>query len=218
MRANRERALLNCFKYCDEELMAYTWDSYPAEGDQDALALVRAIPLAWDGKRGLILTGPIGTGKTVMMVCLFKALIPIVSRLPRAIEMGNCRARFAPMVNITNSLRGAMNHRNEDGEPSFSEVLQEYRDAYLLCIDDVGVERLTPFVAEQFYAIINERTVRGLPTFMTSNLDAEALREHLTPRVFSRLLPKVDILVVNGPDLRELAADEQITARNAAVL
>lgn len=210
MRQNRERALLNCFRYCDEELMSYTWDSYPKEGDQDALALVRAFPDTWDGKRGLILLGDIGTGKTVMMVCLFKALIPLVAAVTRAVEMGNCRARFAPMVNIINELRGAMNHRGEDDEPSFSQVLLDYRDAYLLCIDDVGVERLSPFVAEQFYAIINERTVRGLPTFMTSNLDAEALRDHLTPRVFSRLLPRTDILVVSGPDLRELAAEQRL--------
>jgi DNA replication protein DnaC len=78
-----------------------------------------------------------------------------------------------------------------------------------MCIDDVGVEQVTGFVQEQFYSIVNERAWRGLPTFMTTNLSEDALREHLTPRVFSRLLPKVDIVEVIAPDLRELAATKQ---------
>lgn len=206
LRANRERTMTLCFRDCDEEVTGYTWDSYPADGDLDALARIRAFPATWDGKRGLITIGDIGTGKTVSMVCLFRELIPLVARLPRAIEMSNWRVRFAPMMNIINELRGAMNRPTASGEPGFSTVLDDYKDAYLLCIDDVGVEKLTPFVADQFYAIINDRTWRGLPTFMTSNLNLDELKAHLTPRVFSRLLPKVDILEMDSPDLRELAA------------
>jgi DNA replication protein DnaC len=210
---NRERALAACFREADEELLGYTWESYPREGDQDALAYVRALPGAWEGKRGLVLTGGIGTGKTVMMVCLFRELIPRVARLPRAIELGNWRARFARMLKILDELKGALQRPTERGEPGFSEVLAEYRDAYLLCIDDVGVEKLTPFVAEQFYGIVNERIWKGLPTFMTTNLTLLELQAHLSPRVWSRLLPKVDLVEVGGPDLREQEALRQLHDR-----
>jgi DNA replication protein DnaC len=213
MVGNRERALTACFKDCDEEILGYTWESYPKAGDQNALAYVRSLPANWDGKRGLIMTGGIGSGKTVSMVCLFRELIPIVARLPRAIEKCNWRARFAPMLKILDELRGSMNRRDDKGEPGFSEVLAEYRDAYLLCIDDVGVEKLTPFVAEQFYAIVNERVWKGLPTFMTTNLTPAELKEHLSPRVWSRLLPKVDLMEVRGPDLREQEAIRYMQAR-----
>ncbi|HEY7123736.1 MAG TPA: hypothetical protein VH540_07255 [Ktedonobacterales bacterium] len=207
-RENRERGLLTCFQECDEEIRAYTWETYPKEGDQEALAYVRSIPASWDGKRGLVLSGGIGCGKTIMMACLFQDLIPIVARLPRATG-SLCRARFAPMVRILAELRGTFGPHPASGAPSFSAVLVDYRDAYLLCIDDVGVEQLTPFVAEQFYAIVNDRVWKGLPTFLTTNLSLDELRAHLTPRVFSRLLPKVDMLGVVGPDLRELAAEQQ---------
>lgn len=210
-RENRERALWNCFQDCDEEMSEWTWDTYPAEGDQEVLAFLREFPSTWDGKRGLILRGGIGGGKTILMTCLFKDLIPKVVDMPRATG-SICRARFAPMVKILSELRGTFG-KQEQGEQSFSKVLEEYRDAYLLCIDDVGVEKLTPFVAEQFYSIINERTWRGLPTFMTTNLSTDELREHLTPRVFSRLLPKVDIVAVLSPDLRELAAKKQMEGK-----
>lgn len=209
-RENRERSLLNCFHDCDDEIRAYSWESYPPEGDQDALAQLRAFPATWDGKRGLIVTGPIGSGKTVGVSCLFKDLVPILTTHPRAIQLANWRARFAPMVRIIAELRSALNRRSGSEEMSFSEVLTDYSSAYLLCIDDVGVEKLTPFVAEQFYSIINDRIWRGLPTFMTTNLSIDGLREHLTPRVFSRLLPKVDIIEMTGPDLRELEAERHM--------
>jgi DNA replication protein DnaC len=206
-RENRERSLWNCFQDGDEEVSAFTWETYPAEGDRDVLAFLRDYASTWDGKRGLILRGGIGGGKTILMTCLFKDLIPVVVDLPRA-SARLCRARFAPMVKILSELRGTFG-RQEQGEPSFSKVLEEYRDAYLLCIDDVGVEKVTGFVQEQFYSIVNERAWRGLPTFMTTNLSEDELRAHLTPRVFSRLLPKVDIVEVISPDLRELAAEQQ---------
>ena len=117
MVGNRERALSACFKEVDEEILGYTWESYPREGDQDALAYVRSFPGTWEGKRGLILTGGIGSGKTVSMVCLFRELIPLVARLPRAIALGNRRARFAPMLTIIDELRGTMNRRDPSGEP-----------------------------------------------------------------------------------------------------
>jgi DNA replication protein DnaC len=210
-RENRERSLWQCFQDGDEELSEFCWDTYPAEGDRDVLAFLRDYASTWDGKRGLILRGGIGGGKTILMTCLFKDLIPVVVDLPRA-TASICRARFAPMVKMLSELRGTFG-KQEQRAPSFSRVLEEYRDAYLLCLDDVGVEKLTPFVAEQFYSIITERTWRGLPTFLTTNLSEDALREHLTPRVFSRLLPRVDMVEVISPDLRELAAEQQREGR-----
>jgi DNA replication protein DnaC len=121
------------------------------------------------------------------------------------------------MLATLEELRGTMNRRDPSGEPGYSEVLAGYRDASLLCIDDVGVEKLTPFVAEQFYGIVNERAWKGLPTFMTTNLTVSELKEHLSPRVWSRLLPKVDLLEMSGPDLREREAMRQLRARQHAL-
>ena len=78
----------------------------------------------------------------------------------------------------------------------------------------MGVEKLTPFVADQFYGIVNERIWKGLPTFMTTNLTLPEQQAHLSPRVWSRLLPKVDLVEVGGPDLREQAALRQLRARH----
>jgi DNA replication protein DnaC len=70
-------------------------------------------------------------------------------------------------------------------------------------------------VAEQFYAIVNERIWKGLPTFMTTNLTPAELRNHLSPRVWSRLLPRVDLVEVRGTDLREQEAIRRLLARQA---
>jgi hypothetical protein len=69
-------------------------------------------------------------------------------------------------------------------------------------------------VAEQFYGIVGERIWKGLPTFMTTNLTVPELQVHLSPRVWSRLLPRVDLVEVSGPDLREQEALRQLRARH----
>jgi DNA replication protein DnaC len=143
------------------------------------------------------------------MVGLIKELLPRIATLERATKLGNWSARFITMVKLLDELKAGMDEQQER-MVSYSQVLLEYRDAYLLALDDLGVEKLTPFVANVFYALLDERGKRGLPTLLTSNLGLKALEAHLTPRVFSRLLYMVDTLEVTGPDLRLLAAARRV--------
>lgn len=212
--ANRERALAAALAdYRESEMADWTLESYPPEGDQAALAVVKRFVAEWDGKRGLLLLGAtFGTGKTGLMVGAMKALIPVIAASPRALALGNWSARFTTMQKLLDELKAGMDEQQERMR-TYSQVLLDYRDCYLLCLDDIGVEKLTPFVATVFYTIIDERLKRGLPIFATSNLGLKALEEHLSPRVYSRLLYMVDPLEVTGQDLRRLAAKRRAQAK-----
>lgn len=56
----------------------------------------------------------------------------------------------------------------------------------------------------QLHKLIDYRTRKELPTWFTTNCSLEELEQLLTPRCYSRLVYRADVLEVTGPDLRKL--------------
>lgn len=87
------------------------------------------------------------------------------------------------------------------------ETAQEYFDAPLLLIDDLGMEPLIENITvEQIYHLLNARLLRGLHTAISTNLSREELRARYTERVSSRLLDSRTGLAIpfQGKDIRLL--------------
>ena len=69
------------------------------------------------------------------------------------------------------------------------ETAQEYFDAELLLIDDLGMEPLMENITvEQLYNLFNARLIKGLYTAVSTNLNREEIKNRYTERVSSRLL------------------------------
>lgn len=95
-----------------------------------------------------------------------------------------------------------------------NEKLDIVKKAPLLMIDDIGGEALTPWVRDDVLMVILDYRMRQqLPTFFTSNLDFEALAEHLKgttiedERKSKRLMERIKVLAtpieVRGANRRE---------------
>ncbi len=87
-------------------------------------------------------------------------------------------ARYAYVPLLFKELRRSF---GEEGE--YDRVFDFFCKVPLLALDDLGVEKSTPWVIEQLDTIIDYRYVNGLPLVVTSNL---ALTE-FPPRIASRL-------------------------------
>lgn len=72
----------------------------------------------------------------------------------------------------------------------------------LLFLDDIGAEKMTDFVAETFYLIVNDRYVHVRPVIYTSNLSIEELAERTGDRIASRIAESCDIIKLKGGDRR----------------
>ena len=72
----------------------------------------------------------------------------------------------------------------------------------ILIIDDLGAVKLTEFVKQITYYIINEREMRVLPTIITSNFDLNEIDEMIDPRVSSRIAGICEVLQFKGNDRR----------------
>ena len=72
----------------------------------------------------------------------------------------------------------------------------------VLVIDDLGAEKMTDFVKQIIYFIINEREQRCLTTIITSNFSLAQLDEHIDSRISSRIAGMCKVIQLSGRDRR----------------
>lgn len=154
-------------------------------GNKTALEAVKEF-LPTEG-RGLLLMGPVGTGKTHMAV----------ARLKELQRLGH-RCLFVPAAELLVELRRAY-----DGQTTESDVLAKYANAEVLLLDDLGAERVTEWTKQVFYVLINRRYNAMRSTIVTTNLSMAQLGEVFDPRVVSRLAGMCRAIAISGEDWRK---------------
>ena len=137
--------------------------------------------------QGLLFWGNVGTGKTFLAGCIANALME-----------KNIPVLMTSFPKLLNALGGL--YSGEKNE--YLKSLNQYR---LLIIDDLGVERDTPYVLETVYLVIDERYKSGKPFIITTNLSLEKLRnpadlEH--GRIYDRIMEKCVPVAFSGKNYR----------------
>jgi DNA replication protein DnaC len=168
---------------------------------------LRAARLCCEGSiGGVYLHGDTGTGKTHLAE---SAVADRVARGHRAIFrtartlMLEIRSAFAP-----------------DATTSELTILRPYLDAPFLVIDDIGQGRITQFVADSLFTLIDHRNRLRLPTLVTSNYSPRDLALHLADgrecseldaqRIVDRLMELCDEIVeLTGDSYRVKAASRR---------
>ena len=84
----------------------------------------------------------------------------------------------------------------------FGAPEREWKKDGILIIDDLGAVKLTEFVRQITYYIINEREMKMLPTIITSNFDLNEIDNMIDPRVSSRISGMCEIKKLDGKDRR----------------
>ena len=138
---------------------------------------------------GLLLFGNVGTGKTYYAACIANELIDKGYR----VKMTNFPKLVAKIQ-----------------EKKFDFDVVSSLNAYdLLILDDLGVERTTPFMQEQVYTIIDERYRSKKPIIVTSNISAAELKNPSdinSQRIYGRIMEICLPIDFKGGDKRRLNA------------
>lgn len=133
------------------------------------------------------LGGDVGAGKTHLSVATIKSVS--VSQ--------PCRASFQSATGILLDLRACF---SQDGV-SERDALKKYQTEDILVVDDLGAEKLTDYVVQAWYSIIDFRYSNCLPTIFTSNLSMGEVAQRFGDRVASRICSGI-VLTVKGKDRR----------------
>jgi len=138
--------------------------------------------------KNLFIFGGTGAGKTVFSCCVAKHLI----RKGESVE-------YISFPKFIMRLQSSFN--DKDLNP-YDIANQTASNRGCLIIDDLGAEKLTDYVRQIMYFIINEREQQDLQTVITSNFSLPELSEQIDPRISSRIAGMCKVLKFSGKDYR----------------
>jgi DNA replication protein DnaC len=136
---------------------------------------------------GLLLTGPVGVGKTWTAAAAAWAWA----------ECGPLRWFFVPNLFTRLSL--------EFGDPMRAEALKALAapdPTQALVLDDLDKVRGTPAAIEHLLTAIDDRVTAGAPLLITTNLELSALADRYGEAIVSRLVGYCDAYGLKGHDRR----------------
>lgn len=141
-----------------------------------------------DSRKGLYLHGDVGTGKTHIAYALLKEW-----------EAKGGRADFWNTSELLQDFKDEYDRDAFSKKHTFDRLMDSKR---LLFLDDIGSEKVTDYVLERFYLLVNHRYNEMIPTVFTSNLSIGQLAEKIGDRIASRIVELCDVVPLTGEDRR----------------
>lgn len=103
------------------------------------------------------------------------------------------------MSDASNRVKNTFDDNNKED----SDLFEEMKKVEVLVIDDIGVEKVTEWLSEQLFLVINFRYEHKLPTLVTSNQSLDDLATLHKPQIASRLDEMCKSVRFTGEDRRQ---------------
>jgi len=140
--------------------------------------------------QSMFITGGAGVGKTVLMAGIAKEILKDKKKGAEWIS-------YPGFIMELQSL-----FRKDDDITPFERAEEIASFSGTLAIDDIGAEKITAFVQQITYYIINYREQEMLHTLITSNFSLQQIDEQIDTRVSSRIGGMCKIVKLTGKDRR----------------
>lgn len=144
--------------------------------------------------QGLILYGPVGTGKSFTAACIANYLL----------------ARSIPVV-MTSFVKILQMIQKGDEQILMSALME----AKLLILDDMGSERSTDFALEKIYNVIDSRSRTSRPMIITTNVSLDEMLSEPDirfKRIYDRIFETCYPVEMPGDSFRRITAAERFDA------
>ncbi len=176
-----------------------TYYEHAAEAKAAAQKLVRELQKN-PNSDGIVLTGPVGSGKTFLACAMANTLL----------ENGQ-EVLFVVVPDLLDQIRATYDNNHGYTE---QDLMETARGVGVLVLDDLGAHNYTDWARNKLYSIINYRLNNRFPTIITTNLAPAELEEYLGERTTSRIIQmcKVYRLMVET-DIRIVRRQEMDSPR-----
>lgn len=147
------------------------------------------------GSGFLFIHGGCGTGKTHLMCSIKKGFNE---------NNKYCGLYFASKIFL--EIKRTFSVKEDCEERIIDQYAPPVSDHYyhtdnFSIFDDIGAQKISDYVIEVWYNIINERYMNGYKTIFTSNLSLKEIQQSMSDRIASRLASGI-IYEMNGKDKR----------------
>ena len=139
----------------------------------------------------LILVGPVGSGKTYLAACLYGDLTSDAYLRPTL---------WVSVPHLLHQMKRGF--RDEDERSRVNDTVRWAQQAPILFLDDLGKThrgQSVSWVEDQLYDIVDARYSNCLPTVVTTEWQAAALKDLVGESVVSRLLHGAWIAGISAP-------------------
>jgi DNA replication protein DnaC len=146
---------------------SYTFDRFlMREGAEKAFEVALNFAETFDNQDcGLFIYGTPGNGKS-----------HLAGAIAHYMKAKDCTVVFQSMPALLQRIRSTFNKNNQESEQEIMDILTSTK---LLVIDDLGAEKVSGWVLDVLFRIIDGRYQKNLKTVITSNLKPTALEKHL---------------------------------------
>ncbi len=141
-------------------------------------------------EQSMFITGGAGVGKTVLMAGIAKEIL-------------KAKKKEVEWISYPSFIMELQSSFRKDDEITPFERAEEIASfSGTLAIDDIGAEKMTAFVQQITYYIINYREQEMLHTLITSNFSLQQIDDQIDTRVSSRIGGMCKIVKLAGRDRR----------------
>ena len=198
--AARRKATSSPFYDASYERYTFAADQHRDEdGFREARAQCRSFVERFDEwaaiPAGLILTGPVGTGKSFY-----------ASATVNALREKGVSAMIVSTSRLLNVIRSNSNRQT---------IIDDLNSFDLVALDDLGAERDTDYALEQLEAFVDARVLAERPLIITTNLTASEIRKPKDMR-YVRLFDRINSLCPIAVPLVQVSLRESQARDRAA--
>ncbi|MED4475447.1 ATP-binding protein [Oceanobacillus caeni] len=139
-----------------------------------------------------------GAGKTLLSIAIVNELI---------IEY-KIKSTYISVVNMLNEMKHSFS--NNDPKRNFYNLMESFKQAPVLVMDDLGVEKTTDWSEEVLTQILDERMSYKRPTIITSNMPIRLLqKKYPAGRIKSRIEKMTFPVVMPEESVREIISKKE---------